>query len=917
VSIGRLAATFTIFSWLVVLLASGTVHAERAQRSEMDNVGRNWVAEKVAQTGSWAGADNPSISATRELRHEGRLLAIIYDVEPRGYVLVPVLKELPPVQMYSDESELDIDQEGGALQMIREMLAVRLEAFEKVYGSLDYVQPSDGLYAPAQKAAWSRYKVAAKDFRIETAQGAMSQGGPLTTTSWHQHSPYNLYCPEGSDGQTVVGCVATATAQVMAYWQWPATGLGSLGYLWDGDGSCEEYPPTGPAYLTADFSDAYDWANIVDNCDGGCTAAQQAALAELCYEVGVAEQMDYGSCGSAAYTGTAAQILPQYFKYSTDAQVVNRINYTQQEWFDAIKTEIDAGRVIQYRINLHSIVCDGYRDDYGSLEYHMNYGWNDSHNAWYVLDNLFCSWVDGEICPWDEEYMIVGIHPQLDPVLSYAGELVDDAVTGDGNGHANAGESVQLFISVANNGHDATNTVATVTSTDPYVTVVGNPAALDPVIVWGDTSTITVPLQVQIAAGCPDPHLVQFDVQIQADGGFTASGSFYMFVGDTPGLIDDMESGAGFWTHRSVTTSFADQWHLETCRKHSGATSWKFGGAGGANYGDQADGALLTPPLLLPPDAKLSYWQWISAEDNGDGYSAWDGGIVMIADASGWTQLTPEGGYPYYIIANPASPFAGGTYCFSGQTGWQQRIFDLSEYSDVVQLIFRFGSDGNTNFEGWYVDDIEICNTPAGTDVVVEPAAGCTLTFGQVVTSGNTFVALSASGPTLPSSYGPVPESGGTYFEPSTSAGFTAPVEICLQYDDAGLGDAEADLVLMQYEGEEWSTLSSSVDTEANLICAEVQSLALLIVAERLTCCVGRVGDANGSGDDDPTIGDISAIIDMLLLSLTPVACLPEADINQSGGPNPTVDDVTIGDVSVLIDYLFITGESLGLSDCL
>jgi uncharacterized protein (TIGR02145 family) len=84
-------------------------------------------------------------------------------------------------------------------------------------------------------------------------------------------------------------------------------------------------------------------------------------------------------------------------------------------------------------------------------------------------------------------------------------------------------------------------------------------------------------------------------------------------------------------------------------------------------------------------------------------------------------------------------------------------------------------------------------------------------------------------------------------------------------------------------------------------------------------CCVGRVGDANGSGEDEPTIGDVSTMIDALFISGNPdvIACLAEADINQSGGPNPQAKDITIGDISALIDYLFITGSSIGLAECL
>lgn len=85
-------------------------------------------------------------------------------------------------------------------------------------------------------------------------------------------------------------------------------------------------------------------------------------------------------------------------------------------------------------------------------------------------------------------------------------------------------------------------------------------------------------------------------------------------------------------------------------------------------------------------------------------------------------------------------------------------------------------------------------------------------------------------------------------------------------------------------------------------------------------CCEGRTGDANSQGGDEPTIGDISVLIDAKFISGTCVGiigCLNEADINQSGGATPGCDDVTIGDISTLIDYLFIGGPGvIQLPDC-
>ena len=80
---------------------------------------------------------------------------------------------------------------------------------------------------------------------------------------------------------------------------------------------------------------------------------------------------------------------------------------------------------------------------------------------------------------------------------------------------------------------------------------------------------------------------------------------------------------------------------------------------------------------------------------------------------------------------------------------------------------------------------------------------------------------------------------------------------------------------------------------------------------------MARVGDANGSGDDMPTIGDVSVMIDAKFITGecilegagANIRCLAEADANLSGGVSPLCDDITIGDISMLIDCLFITGE--------
>jgi hypothetical protein len=899
------------------ILAAPTVQAELASETEMSNVARNWVNELTSKRSQWAGDANPTMGAAHDLYHEGVLVGRYYDVAPRGYVLVPALKELSPVKLYSDESNLDASQEGGMLLMIKESLYERMQLHARINGSYAALQADNEqqLFDASNKDRWDRLAVPEREFRSTQALGTMSEGTPLLTVSWHQSAPYNGNCPMGDGGRTVVGCVATATAQIMKFWEWPETGIGTFQYYWEGDVSCDG--STTPQMMWADFSNPYDWANIPDDCNGGCSPAQSAALAELNYEVGVAFQMDYGYCGSGAWTARAATVFPTFFKYKNTTEIVDRSQYTQQGWFDVLAAEIEAGRPIQYRIRSHSIVCDGWRDQGGGqLEFHMNYGWNEGHTAWYALDNLYCSWVEGDICPYDEEYMIIGIEPQDEPVLEFVSAGVSDP-SGNNNGHGEPGETLQVLATIRNMGDFATSIVGTLSTADPYLTVVSDGSSYDPAIAWGTQTANATPYTVTIDPACPDPHIGSLTVSVAADGGAPIETTFQIFIGSTCGLEDDCEAGEGDWSHMAMTSQAIDQWHLDSYRAYNGDHSWKAGGNGSAQYSNGVDAALLTRPLLLPVDAQLRFWHWMDAELDGEIF-AWDGGAVYISENGGaWIQISPEGGYTHIVTGSSSIGIGAGNPCYSGTFGWTEAVFDISEYSGVVQIMFRFCSDGGVTGEGWYVDDIWIDNTPVGNTLVAHPA-GASVLFDHIQTRGNTSFTVSDLPPAPPTGFVPVPEATPEYWVITTDADMVGDVQVWLPYDESGV-EKEGSLRMMHYDGATWSDVTSSVDVEANTVMGLAGSLSTFVVAEVTTCCSGRVGDANGIGGDTPTIGDVSTLIDALFVGADPavIVCLAEADLNQSGGFDPQATDITIGDISELIDYLFITGPTLVLPECM
>ncbi len=377
--------------------------AKRATIAEMDNVCQNWLLLNVDLDQSWRTVDNPKITSIDNIEENGLLIGRIYNLSPDGFVVVPTLKEMPPIMTYSDKYSLGAEQDQGMRALIEEVISSRMNNFIEAYGDIDAVLPTNrGEFLPGQKHRdlWDRYSLDQEAFVSELKSGSFVERsesvGPLLTTSWHQGYPYNMYCPTGYNSQRcVVGCVATAAAQIFYYWQWPKEGTGGSSYLWGGDNSCDT-STTGMG-LSVDYSDPYIYNTTPEN------------LAELNYETGVGFRMQYGVCGSGTYIEIALSIFPQYFKYKPTISMRSRSSYASgDEWYYLIKDEIDAGRPMQYGISRHSIVCDGYREIGGIKYYHMNYGWGGSMNSWFAIDDTYCSW-DG--CNYLSEFYIFNIEP--------------------------------------------------------------------------------------------------------------------------------------------------------------------------------------------------------------------------------------------------------------------------------------------------------------------------------------------------------------------------------------------------------------------------------------------------------------------------------------------------------------------------
>ena len=400
-----------VISFILTVIFPHWISAELATPGEAQQVCLNWLNFTVFHDGDWNGTADPVIADVQDVTVNDTLVARYFAIAPSGYVLVPVLKDLPPIKATSDQYGLDFTEPDGPTVLFKEILMHRIRLFADRYGSLEAVQPEKGprLLGAEHRQQWQRFLQSEKDF-LNSLSGAQKdtriEFGPHLTTSWHQSDPYYDYCPYGDGGRCVVGCVATAAAQILAFHKWPPRGTGSYAYYWNGDNSCGGSTPG--ATLEADYSDPYDWDNIPDNCNFDCTPEEEAALAELNYEVGVAFNMDYGRCGSGAYTASAMDVFPNYFRFHDWIEKHDRSSYSPLAWSDLIRFEMETGRPAQYRISRHSIVCDGWRDIDYYTQVHMNYGWGGGHNFWYTVDNLHCDW---EGCTPMVEYILTNMVP--------------------------------------------------------------------------------------------------------------------------------------------------------------------------------------------------------------------------------------------------------------------------------------------------------------------------------------------------------------------------------------------------------------------------------------------------------------------------------------------------------------------------
>lgn len=353
-----------------VLLIGTQVFAKPVSVETAKNIGFNYLSRKMGEV----KLNKEAMELVQTVQSAGVDCYYVFNGNANSFVMVSADDQVSPVFAYSNEVSFEPNN-----------IPAHTAAWLNNYTTqIKYVIDHNVAATDEIAGEWAILKGDGPQLR--TTATVMVE--PLLgNMKWGQDPYFNDLCPfdNAENARTVTGCVATAMAQIMKYWNWPATGKGTYTYNSD------------YGQLTANFANtSYNWNNMP-----GSLLQNNSDVATLMLHCGIAARMNYGTAtsgGSGAYVTTAQSpftncaeyALKQYFRFDNATTMgAERDNYTETEWITMLKTEMDEQRPVLYagfgNSGGHAWVADGYSDD---DKLHINWGWNGSSNGYFKANAM-------------------------------------------------------------------------------------------------------------------------------------------------------------------------------------------------------------------------------------------------------------------------------------------------------------------------------------------------------------------------------------------------------------------------------------------------------------------------------------------------------------------------------------------------
>jgi hypothetical protein len=353
----RLKATIITLLAIFQLLIT---NAKPIELNQAERVAKNFLFITINKYDAGCSFNDISLSDPYTYLLEGKPVFYAFQANP-GFIIIAADDAFVPVIGYSFEGAFSME---GAPEHYMSFLMGYVR-------QISYLQENQ-LEPDAEVAAiWTELEQPGIPGLSITRERDVA---PLLSCKWDQGSPYNIYCPAdaaGPGGHVWVGCVATAMAQIMYYWRFPATGTGQHCYNAGSYGQqCAYYSQTN-----------YDWTSMANSIDN----RNPYANAELQYQIAVSVNMGFSPNGSGAYSSDVPAALSQHFKYN-NAVYEEKQDFSLANWISLLKADIDLGKPLYYSgytvdWSGHAFVCDGYQGD----NFHFNFGWSGSSNGFYTL----------------------------------------------------------------------------------------------------------------------------------------------------------------------------------------------------------------------------------------------------------------------------------------------------------------------------------------------------------------------------------------------------------------------------------------------------------------------------------------------------------------------------------------------------
>jgi hypothetical protein len=401
----RRGAQFYLLPLICIFVLQGLfysiVWAKAVSSDTAHNLVKRWLEKEAEPMGSRPGSEVADVKTFKDSNNQPAYYVV--NLKPGGFVVVSADDLVEPVVCFSASGSYDFSAGNPLVVLVGRDIPARIHESRSVHERLraghspsDLTKQQARVHKSGEKAfgKWTELLSSANAPLMSAAHKSGISDirvSPLLATKWGQdvvcgNDCYNYYTPNNYP----CGCVATAVAQCMRYWEYPTNGVGTGGFtITVGCVNCYQ-----TAYLRGGNGSGgpYNWSQMPYTPDCSTTYAQRQAIGALTYDAGVASKMDYEYDGSGAYLIDAAAAMVDTFGYS-NAVYGFKYQYDDSVSFNKmVNPNLDSGSPVILGIlgdgGSHAVVADGYGYQNSTMYHHLNMGWNGSDDVWYNLPNI-------------------------------------------------------------------------------------------------------------------------------------------------------------------------------------------------------------------------------------------------------------------------------------------------------------------------------------------------------------------------------------------------------------------------------------------------------------------------------------------------------------------------------------------------